>query len=167
MTTGPTLITLFTDAGFCPRTRLASWAMWAKADGVAIRRSGMFLERPIGSDVAELKAMANGISLVISIMRPAHGAKIIAQTDFIAIVSAMTAPKIKRAKTRDRWQAAIDVVRDKLARSGVTVEYRHVKGHKGTKTPRNAVNTECDKECRRLLKEARRIETERQSENVA
>jgi hypothetical protein len=32
---------------------------------------------------------------------------------------------------------------------------RHVKGHKGTVTPRNAVNTWCDKERKRLLAKAR------------
>ena len=41
----------------------------------------------------------------------------------------------------------------------ITLILRHVKGHEGTKTPRNAVNTWCDKECRirmgQLIKEQR------------
>jgi hypothetical protein len=45
--------------------------------------------------------------------------------------------------------------RDKVAAADVVVEFRHVGGHKGTVTPRNAVNTWCDGECRRLMRAAR------------
>jgi hypothetical protein len=33
--------------------------------------------------------------------------------------------------------------------------FRHVHGHKGVVTPRNAVNTWCDSECRELMRLAR------------
>lgn len=151
----PTLITLFTDAGFCPRTKLASWAIWAKANGVVIRRSGMLKDRPSDSGVAELRAMANGIILVLREMRPGPGAKIIAQTDCLTIIGALMGARLRKKAARERMQSAVDHVRLALADAGVTVEYRHVPGHAGKGTPRTAVNVECDKECRRLLKAAR------------
>jgi serine/threonine-protein kinase RIO1 len=43
----------------------------------------------------------------------------------------------------------------RIASTGIAVEFRHVSAHKGVVTPRNAVNTWCDKECRRLMRLAR------------
>jgi serine/threonine-protein kinase RIO1 len=37
----------------------------------------------------------------------------------------------------------------------MVVEFRHLTVHKGVSNPRNAVNTWCDKECRKLMRLAR------------
>lgn len=152
---GPALVTLFTDAGFCPHTNLASYAVWAKADGGTLRKSGVLRGKLETSDIAEMRALANGVALVLSAMKPRNGARIIAQTDCQSAISAMLGTGYKKKAAQERVRHATEVVRDKLIAAGVTIEYRHVGGHMGNRTPRNAVNTWCDGECRRWLKQAR------------
>jgi ribonuclease HI len=148
------LITLFTDASYCQHTRLASFAIWAKCDGQTIRRSGVFKERQPSSTMAELRALVNGLAYVVTKMKPASGSRIIAQVDCLVAIRSLT-QEPKRLKKRRLIAAEREFVAQKITGAGISVEYRHVGGHKGTVTARNAVNCWCDQECRRHLREAR------------
>src|SRR5487761_2065467 len=151
----PTLITLFTDAGFCPKTHVASWAAWAKANGQTYRQSGVMNGKIDTSDIAELRAIANGVAMVMRHMKPTRGAKIIAQTDCAAAMQAILGTGYKTPRAQRRVKSAVDYINNRLTAAGVSIEMRHVSGHKGTATPRNAVNTSADMECRRQLAIAR------------
>jgi hypothetical protein len=87
-------------------------------------------------------------------MRPPAASKIIAQTDFLGAIHALTGT-IKRARSVRQFAAVVTAYQQKIAASGIEVEFRHVSGHRGTVTPRNAVNTWCDAECHRLMRQAR------------
>ncbi len=54
-----------------------------------------------------------------------------------------------------RFAAVAAAYQTRIASTGIVVEFRHVTGHMGVATPRNAVNTWCDKECRKLMRLAR------------
>jgi hypothetical protein len=99
-------------------------------------------------------ALVNGIHLAIAAMRPPAASKIIAQTDCLAAIQALSG-MLRRAQAIRQYAAVVAAYRDRVTSSGVVVEFRHVGGHKGTVTPRNAVNTWCDGECRRLMRAAR------------
>jgi ribonuclease HI len=148
------LITLFTDASYCNRSRVAAYAAWAKADGRTVRHSGVLRQPVPNSSMAETMALVNGIHLAIAAMRPPAASKIIAQTDCLGAIQALSG-LLRRAQVIRQYEAVIAAYRDKVAAAGVVVEFRHVRGHKGTVTPRNAVNTWCDEECRRLMRAAR------------
>jgi ribonuclease HI len=148
------LITLFTDASYCSRSRVAAYAAWAKADGRTVRHSGVLKQPVPSSSLAETMALVNGIHLAITAMRPPAASKIIAQTDCLAAIQALSG-MLRRAQAIQQYAAAVAAYRDRVAESGVVVEFRHVQGHKGTVTPRNAVNIWCDEECRRLMRAAR------------
>jgi ribonuclease HI len=148
------LITLFTDASYCSRSRVAAYAAWAKADGRTVRHSGVLKQPVPNSSLAETMALVNGIHLVIAAMRPPAASKIIAQTDCLAAIQALSG-MLRRAQAIRDYAAVVAAYREKIAAVGVVVEFRHVRGHKGTVTPRNAVNTWCDSECRRLMRAAR------------
>jgi hypothetical protein len=47
------LITLFTDASYCSRSRVAAYAAWAKADGRTVRHSGVLKQPVPDSSLAE------------------------------------------------------------------------------------------------------------------
>jgi hypothetical protein len=64
------LITLFTDASYCSRSRVAAYAAWAKADGRTVRHSGVMKQPVPNSSLAETMALVNGIYLIIAAMRP-------------------------------------------------------------------------------------------------
>ncbi|HUN43826.1 MAG TPA: RNase H family protein [Acetobacteraceae bacterium] len=148
------LITLFTDASYCNRSRIGAYAAWAKADGRTVRHSGVLKQSVANSSLAETMALVNGIFVALTAMRPPAASKIIAQTDCLTAIHALTG-LLRKAATITQYEAVVVAYREKIAAAGIIVEFRHVSGHKGTVTPRNAVNTWCDAECRRLLRAAR------------
>jgi len=148
------LITLFTDASYCSRSRIGAYAAWARADGRTVRHSGVLKQAVANSSLAETMALVNGIFVALAAMQPPAASKIIAQTDCLAAIHALTGMLTKAATIR-QYETVVAAYREKVAATAITVEFRHVSGHKGTVTPRNAVNTWCDTECRRLLRAAR------------
>jgi serine/threonine-protein kinase RIO1 len=148
------LVTLFTDASHCGRTHVAAYAVWAKADGYTIRHARVLKQRVPDSSVAEAQAIVNGLCFAIAVLRPLPGSKIIAQTDCMAAISALTG-KLAKRKSIERYASITSIYAARIVSSGVAVEFRHVSAHRGVATPRNAVNTWCDKECRRLMRLAR------------
>lgn len=136
------LITMFTDISYCGRTKLAAYAVWAKANGGTFRHADMFKTTLDGSNTAEACAIVNGVYLVIKTMTPEPNSKIIAQTDSAYAIRYLSGADGVRLRTMLNEQA-------------MYIEFRHVKGHKGTLTRRNAVNTWCDRTSRKLLREAR------------
>ena len=157
------LITLFTDASYCSRSRVGAYAAWAKADGRTVRHSGVLKQTVENSSLAETMALVNGICVALAAMRPPAESKIIAQTDCLAAIHALSG-MLRKTRTIRQYESIVAAYREKVAAAGIVVEFRHVAGHKGTVTPRNAVNTWCDGECRRLMWAAR---TARQGTRVA
>jgi hypothetical protein len=148
------LITLFTDASHCTQTHVAAYAVWAKAEGRTIRRTEILKERPSDSAVAEAQALVNGLCIALATLKPPPGSKIIAQTDCLSAIAALTG-QLKKSRAIARFVSVTSAYASRVACTGVAVEFRHVGAHKGVVTPRNAVNTWCDKECRRLMRLAR------------
>jgi ribonuclease HI len=141
------LVTLFTDATFNLRLRRGAWAAWAKANGKTIRYSGLIKE-PI-PDIAEgeLSAIANGLYAIKAKFQPEASSRIIITTDSMEAIASLRQRNHPRVKCRflTNYIHALAQV------EGWSLDIRHVKGHKGTSSPRSAVNTWCDKECRRLM----------------
>ena len=151
----PSLITMFTDAGYCPDRKIGTWAVWAKRDGKAFRYSGVLRGEVDDSAIAELRAIINGGCAVLAAMKPETGTKIIAQSDCESAIGALLGSHYKRKEARKRVENATKLLQKRLRETGVVIEYRHVPGHRGTVNPRAAVNTWCDQECTRLLRQAR------------
>jgi ribonuclease HI len=84
------LISLFTDASYCSRSRVAAYAAWAKADGRTVRHSGVLKQPVQTSSLAETMALVNGIHLAIAALRPPAASKIIAQTDCLGAIQALS-----------------------------------------------------------------------------
>jgi len=148
------LITLFTDASHCARTRVGAYAVWSKADGRTIRRAGVLRERVPDSSVAEAQALVNGLCFALAAWKPPMDSKIIAQTDCMIAIWALTG-QLRKPKSVARYASIKAEYETRFALAGIAVEFRHVSAHKGVVTPRNAVNTWCDRECRRLMRIAR------------
>jgi len=148
------LITLFTDASYCSRTKIGAYAVWAKTDGRTLRHAGVLKQPAPNSTLAETMALVNGIHLAITGMRPPPASRIIAQTDCLTAIEALSG-RFTNPKTIRQYAAIVTAYRQRVETAAIMVEFRHVGGHKGTVTPRNAVNTWCDNECRRLMRAAR------------
>ena len=153
----PRLVTLFTDASMCPTTLLGAYALWAKADGITYRHSGVFrqpLPRP-DSTRAEFQAMLNGLTMVATRIKPHWNGMVVAQTDSEGVVNMLNSPPgpgklLPRNYTELFEQFAL--LRQRLT---CRVSFRWVRGHQGNQNVRSAVNTWCDVEARRVLRQAR------------
>jgi ribonuclease HI len=142
------LITLFTDVSFCAETNMCAYAIWAKANGRTLRYSNMFKRSMRDVNLAEACAIINGVVISLKSIQP-RAAKIIAQTDSLSAITLLT------TREHPSYGGLAEIMKAKLHDYDATIEYRHVKGHRGTRTPRNAVNTWCNAECRRVLQQAR------------
>ena len=140
---------LFTHACHCAKTQVG-----AKADGRTVRRACVLKERVPDSSVAEAQAIVNGPCFVLASLSPPPNSKIIAQTDCLSAITALTG-KLRERKSVARDASVTAACSSRVAATGIVVEFRHVSAHKRVVTPRNAVNTWCDKECRRLMRLAR------------
>ena len=141
------LITLFTDASFSQTHHRATYAAWAKSDGLTHRHSGS-IKRPVqNSTEAELYAIANGLAFTKLCFSPPAQSRIIVQTDCQVAISIL-----QKGKTRSpASQEAVNYILTYFKTNAYISDFRHVYGHKGTETKRNAVNTWCDTECRRQM----------------
>jgi ribonuclease HI len=148
------LITLFTDASHCAKTHVAAYAAWAKTDGRTVRRAGVLKEAVPDSSVAEAQALVNGLCFALAVLKPGADSRIIAQTDCLAAIAALTG-QLRKQKSLARFAPVTAAYQTRIASTGIVVEFRHVTAHKGVATPRNAVNTWCDTECRKLMRLAR------------
>ncbi len=148
------LITMFTDASHCGKTHVAAYAVWAKADGVTVRRAGVLRERVADSSIAEAQAIVNGLCFALAALKAPVASKVIAQTDCLTAIAALTG-QLRKPKSVARYAEIAAIYQARVASTGVMIEFRHVSAHKGVVTPRNAVNTWCDNECRKLMRLAR------------
>ena len=141
------LVTLFTDASFNRALSRGVWAAWAKADGKTIRYSGALKDKVPDIAEAELAAIANGLYAVKAKFEPPTSSRIIVASDSMEAITSLRLRNHPRITCRQITNYIHALSREQ----DWTLDIRHVQGHKGDKTPRHAVNTWCDKECRRLM----------------
>ena len=141
------LVTMFTDASWHRANGVGVWAVRAKCNGLTIRHSGTFNTPMPQIGTAELGAISYGLLHVSRGFDLTDDTKIIIQTDSLEAISAYRSGKHPREIDRN---IALHI-KAFAQEHGWRLELRHVKGHQGSATPRNAVNTWCDKECKRQM----------------
>jgi ribonuclease HI len=141
------LITMFTDASYSSTLKRATWAVWFRCDGTTHRRSGYVKHSVTQSGDGEIAAIVNGMHQVYTVLNPPPGSKLIIQTDSAEAIHAYRCGNHVRPYCNQVIAYGLRLT----ASQRWVLDFRHVKGHKGTQTPRNAVNTWCDGECRRLM----------------
>ena len=146
-------VTAFSDASFCGETKAAAWAGWVKSDRGRIYQGGVIRTRILNSNEAEFCALANTLALAEKGGLLEAGDRMIAQTDNRRVQSVLT-----RAASPHLTQCEQEVVKwveDLVKRLSLRFHVRHVKGHLGSVTPRNAVNTVCDTIAKRHMRQER------------
>lgn len=122
-------ITLVADASFCHTTKAYGWCFWIKhgVKPTTIVKSGGGIGLP-NSNEAEVEALVQGLKEVENMGEAMHKKYIVVQSDCTGALTRIE-PLLKR-----------------LVELGAGKAYsKHVKGHQGNRTPRNAVNTLCDR----------------------
>ena len=141
------LITMFTDASFSRKHNRGTWAAWAKMNGTVMRRSGILRDAIFAPEIAELSAIANGLVALRQQWGDTVGPKVIIQTDCKNAIDRIC----RKAKENEHTERLVVFILEYATQHKLLLDLRHVKAHKGTATPRNAVNTFCDEECKRQM----------------
>lgn len=139
------IVTLFTDAGWCPNLNRASWGAWAKSDRGVMRAGGVFRQECRSSNIAEARAVANGLATALKegIIHP--GDTVIVQTDNCAVPAIIFNQPAKKPRSNTQARRDIGEYASRLiAEKRLKVQWRHVKGHAGRGKPRHVVNEYCD-----------------------
>lgn len=152
-------VTVFTDASFCPETKCAGGAFWAR--GEIERMSSAF---PIAGAVQahEAEIAAACMAIILMDKDPAMGRllKLGQQTRVVLVIDCLAIRDAFEGRIRpstpivDQYIAQVEALRQQ---HGFFLKINHVKAHKGTKTPRQWVNNWCDKEAKRQMREQRAI----------
>lgn len=135
-------VTVFCDASFCPETGAAGWAGWVKygADGDTLRCSGR-LEHCPNSTEAEKLAIVETVKKAQLVHVDFHKKVVIIQSDCLSAIGVLENNRV--------------IERMLLSEQPEVIKLKHVKGHQGHKCRRSSVNTWCDREARRKMREAR------------
>lgn len=149
------LVTIFTDAGLCPETKCASWAAWCKSERGVSRAGGVLRDPQMFSTMAESAAAINGIHHALASGIARSGDTLLVQTDNDGVMRFLIHPIKAHYKEKDRRKKMRDAYGSLVSRYDISVRFRHVKGHQGSKDRRSAVNSWCDRVCRFFLKMAR------------
>jgi hypothetical protein len=142
------IVTINTDAGFYPREKFGSYAYWIKGNGLFLRGSGVFRDKCKNPQEAELKAIINAVTMLLSDGKSdIH--KLIINRDCIHAKSSKNGSELEKLLA-----SLISKLRRKCKYDGKYPfhEFRHIKAHVHTNTKRNWVNDWCDKQCKLQLK---------------
>lgn len=142
-------ITVFADASFCPDTHAAGGAFWARSDQLWLKRA-FPLEHARQSHEAEVMVACTAI-LQLAEHPEFHQALAKGrETRLVLVIDCLTVQHVLGEGRDPPFSAAaaalVSQVRRLKQRLGFWLKVNHVKGHSGTRTPRQWVNHWCDKQ---------------------
>lgn len=142
-------VTINTDASFYAGFKAAGYAFWITSDTERLKKAGV-LRGPINSsNEAEFKCIINALHAVGK-RNYKNLERIYINTD-----SLITINLVVKDYQNSKWGNELLATYKKLLKDlNITcpIEFRHVKGHKHTKTKRNWVNQWCDDNAKFAIK---------------
>lgn len=168
------LVSLFTDASWCPDTNAAGWGAWAKCDNAMTTAGG-----PIGkpcptSTIAEARAVYMGLLMCAKHLNMADIDRILIQLDNYAVVSWIHAKsggrRLEKATLNAKKKSTIaiefiEAIKAFEKEHSVIVMGKHIKGHRPNQEGAGHwVNNRCDQLARNGLERARRLYHESQGD---
>lgn len=146
------IVTLFTDASFDPRYNIATWAAWAKTDRQTERAAGAFRTPVSGVNAAELGAIANGLHMVVMRLRPEPLSTVLIESDSMHALGIVRGMQYRMQSDEITFRAFIMRFSQQY---GLILRTKHVKGHRGNRDARAAVNSWCNRRCYAELRRLR------------
>jgi ribonuclease HI len=160
------LVTILTDASWCPDTGAAGYGYWI-ASGRGKRPGGNVMKPAVNPCHAEMMAIANGLTVALKAELVCDGDDVLIQTDSTNAIRALTSQELRYGDQFTLDMAAVrDYVTNLVARHKLRMEYRHVKGHSPRPEARFKANNHCDERAKLHMRRARRRIREMQSATV-
>lgn len=153
------MITVITDASWCPEIKCAGWAVWVVCDGQRLQNSGAVMPQVASSGDAEFIALVHGLDLALQSFRPQKRTKVLVQSDSIDALRYFE-NRCKQQKefapTARWWVRQAEIRLAALLASTperMLYETRHVKGHSNSKQgARFYVNNWADEEAKKQMR---------------
>lgn len=147
------MITLMTDASFCPRTGASGYGVWFRTNNNTYQRGGNFKEDPKSAVEAEMMAVAIGVSLACK-------SKFIKEKPFILIqVDSQDAIRQleKLAPANHIAMRVVKMLKKLSEEYDMKYRFRWVKGHAAGRAPRNYCNHICDRLAGQFMRSQREV----------
>ncbi len=137
---GRNIVTIFTDASFCLKSKVSGYGVWAKSRGESITGSGHYIGTP-SVNIAELMATMAGIKLALMRGIAQPGDYIVLKTDSAHCVNFLNGDLEFNCVVHAQVLISLENV---LKKYDLQFEAQHVKGHSKNSHPRFWVNNKCD-----------------------
>jgi len=149
------IVTVCTDASFSWSLERGSFAFWIVSNQGKIAKSGMLNKRIHRAEQAEFQCIINAIHVLIAADWK-DVEKIIINTDCLNVIHLISGNKNAIRKYRlgswgNHLVLLLKLMIDKSKLKKVKLEFRHVRAHVSTATPKQWVNDWCDKEAKKQL----------------
>ena len=146
-------ITIFADASFCGQTGAAGWAGWIKhGPEMGLFIDGTFKQQPRDPGEAELLAMVKSFLYACKWLDPT-AVRFSLQSDCKPALKELA---VQRGRTPLSAHATRLLLDEAVAR-GLSLHFKHVKGHQKGITGRSWVNEECDKRAKAQMRRERAL----------
>lgn len=150
------LVTITTDASFCPIIKKASFAFCIACDEIKIRRSGLLRKNVKCSSQAEFKCIVNALYVMATSVN-GNIDRIIVNTDSMNCIHIFNKDKamIKRwglSSWGYNYMSGFKKIIKQYNINPSIIELRHVKAHSGTDTARQWTNEWCDQQAKNELR---------------
>lgn len=134
-------VTIIADASHCGETKVAGYGFWIASDRGKRNGGGAFKKGVSGALAAEMMALVNGVHQAKADGLLCHGDYLLLQTDSQGAICTFKGERQSPLK-KDEWAA-----KNKMEQltQGITVRFKHVKGHSRFKDNRHASNRHCDR----------------------
>lgn len=152
------LVTVFADASWCPKQRVAGWSAWARSQrGRTWAGDELRLVMP-EAYLAEVCAVVRALKMAVDAGVAQTGDTLLVQSDCLQVEAVLWQGRLAEAGTdRHRVETLARELFLRLCdRFDLTCRFRHVKGHNGRADgPRSFLNERCDAVAKRHMRRAR------------
>lgn len=144
--------TISTDASYSKKYYRGTYAFWITSNLGRVQKSGILRSSMNRPEVAEMMCICNSLSYLLKNEELLKTIKnIYINTDCLNAIHLFTGNirAIRKYKLQSKSFSKVLVIYFKLTAllKDKKIEFRHIKSHEHTETPRNYVNDWVDKEC--------------------
>lgn len=145
-------VTIIADASYCPNTKAGGWGIWVASERGKHGDGGAFEKQVDGSCAAEMMAVVNGLHRATKYNLAQKGDHILLQTDCQSAIDAFSGKRNIYNKDEAKAKKMLYAIKLKI---GLTLSFRHVKGHSKSKEARYVTNNLCDERAKKGMRLAR------------
>ena len=145
-------VTIICDASYCPDTKVGGYGFWIASERGKRGGKGLIKVQMESSLIAEMVAVCSSLHRAwqLSLIKPLD--EVLLQTD---CQSAIDIFEGKRGERQGQQLIYVNHFKDCLEEFGISVRFRHVKGHTNLTGARYYINRRCDKDAYEQMRIAR------------